>query len=176
MRLLLLALSVSGMACHSASFLRSDDSFAVSPRVLPTDVFTLHPPLHNYRAVGVIRVELSDATEADFIAAAVTEARDVGCDVLVDRRLPSAAMTWLLAVPGASRVRLAQHDHGSHGGGDAPRSEPSATPGAGSSGSSDSRSSSGGPGSSGKGDRGGVVVREYECGIYVPNTKPASET
>ncbi len=162
--------------CHSALFVRSDESFNPTSRGLPTDVCALHPPAASFRKVGVIRVRLpSDSTEADFTGAALAEAQAVGCDVIIDRRLTGSATAYLLVTPAPARVVLAQHDHGSHGG--APPAPPPEPPSSSSGGgtSSDARSSRE-PSAGSGGERPGYSVREYDCGLYVAAAAPAPST
>lgn len=160
--LALAALSVSaavGTGCQNTKFVRTDNAFVEQKKAVPPEVFLEQKPPRSFRAVGVIEVAAAaDTPESDVAADARTRAQDVGCDVLVSRRLMDVQASMPL-LPWGARIQLVHEAHNDP----QPRQErerPQTGP------SNDTSQSDRGGARSGV-DKGGALKKfEFICGVY----------
>jgi|SRR5215831_11488084 len=84
----LLALGLAGGGCWSTSFHASDTSFQGLPSFGDPAVYMTHLPGEPYRLVGIIEVEGPGSVSIDeAVPRAVEKGREVGCQVIIWRRL-----------------------------------------------------------------------------------------
>ena len=104
---LCLSLLCAGCMARTARFVQSDKSFRAQPATTPPKVFIDGGPQTPFASVGIVEVKAPvTATREALINAAISEATELGCDILVHEalyearqgsrfRYPNGVATWL---------------------------------------------------------------------------------
>jgi hypothetical protein len=88
LRLLALLLPIAFAGCWSASFHASDETFHPASVISDPLVYLTRLPAEPFRSVGIIEVDgPEDSSVEQAVTRAVEKGREIGCQVLVWRRL-----------------------------------------------------------------------------------------
>jgi hypothetical protein len=103
-----------GVGCWSASFHASDASFVGAPNLADPAVYLTRLPGEPYRAVGIIEIDgPGTPTVEQVLPHAVEKGKEIGCQVLIWRRLwaESAALGRPIAVVAQQGLGLGSYNH-----------------------------------------------------------------
>lgn len=114
---LLLALTTAGstIACNGPQFVKTSKDFVPTPRGRYPSVYLDRQPERPYQSVGIIQAQ---GRLSDVISAVKEKGKEVGCDLIVDRRIHKVSeadahpvLTWVIPVglPGHAPEPLVDH-------------------------------------------------------------------